>query len=284
MNIPLIFAQFYDELFKLFARQRTYIGFGAFAVVQIIAAILLQRPEVENLISNLLNRNGLDTSAYFSGITLAMLINFLSINPLGGLYIALIAGDIVAKEHEEGTLRLVLARPISRVRLVVLKWLSCMVYTAALVLFLAITALITGILLRGGLGGLTFLNPTEEVFYFVPPERALGAYFQTCLGMGFSGCLLASAAFMFSCFKMKPAAASVLALTLFFIDFVLFQMPFFRPFKEYFFQYHVSFYLRLMSDHPSWLEAWMSILYISAVNLTCLLIGILRFSTRDLKG
>ncbi len=282
--MKLLLAQLYDELYKLYARKRTYIGFGAFVLLQLIIAGMFSRPEVAQIVEAMLDRNGLDIDEYFGGLTFALLINFFSINPLGAVYVALIAGDIVAKEHEEGTLRLVLARPVSRTRVVLIKYAACLVYTVSLVLFLAATSLLTGLLMRGSIGGLAFLNPTQEVFYFIPPDRAPTAYAMATLGMGFAVALLGSVAFMFSCFKMKASAAIVLAMSFFFIDFILYNMPFFRPYREYFFHYHVSFYLRLLGDHPSYVEAWMSLIHLTAANITCVAVGVVRFATRDLKG
>jgi hypothetical protein len=39
--MTLFFQQWYGELLKLFARRRTYIGFGAFVALEIIILFLL---------------------------------------------------------------------------------------------------------------------------------------------------------------------------------------------------------------------------------------------------
>jgi hypothetical protein len=50
------------------------------------------------------------------------------------------AGDIVAKEGEDGHMRLLLARPVSRFRVLLLKYLTCTGYAVFLIQFLAWTA------------------------------------------------------------------------------------------------------------------------------------------------
>ena len=69
---------------------------------------------------------------YFSGATLGLLMLMWTTFLLGALYLALVAGDVVAKEVEDGTLRMILCRPISRLRVGFLKYSACVLYTFAL--------------------------------------------------------------------------------------------------------------------------------------------------------
>jgi ABC-2 type transport system permease protein len=39
----LFFQQWYGELLKLFARRRTYIGFGAFVALEIVILLLIKK-------------------------------------------------------------------------------------------------------------------------------------------------------------------------------------------------------------------------------------------------
>ena len=77
---------------------------------------MLQHPRPKEEIANLLGDNGLAFADYYQGLTLSIVIIAFSFTFLGGLYVALVSGDIVAKEVEDGTMRLVLARPVSRLR------------------------------------------------------------------------------------------------------------------------------------------------------------------------
>jgi ABC-2 type transport system permease protein len=69
---------------------------------------------------------------------------------LGALFLSLVAGDIVAKEGEDGHMRLLLARPVSRFRLLLLKYLTCTGYALFLIQFLAWTAFLLGLAARLG--------------------------------------------------------------------------------------------------------------------------------------
>ena len=73
---------------------------------------------------------------------------------------ALVGGDIVAKEAEDGTLRMILSRPISRLRLILIKWLAGMVFSLLLVIALGAF----GILFS------SFWFPWGGMFVFVPGD------------------------------------------------------------------------------------------------------------------
>src|SRR5581483_5290426 len=127
------------ELRKLFARKRTYIGFGAFVLVEALVLFLVNLPKPRSHFRRLIEQNGYGFDEYFSGLTLALLMVMWTTFLLGALYLALVAGDVVSKEVEEGTLRMILCRPVSRARIVALKYLACIVYTFVLVLFIGLS-------------------------------------------------------------------------------------------------------------------------------------------------
>src|ERR1051325_9286927 len=99
--MSLFLLQLYGELWKLFARKRTYLGFGVFFALEILILLLFQLPKVQRSWRHLIEGAGYGFEQYFSGMTLAFQIVLYTTSLLGGLYIALVAGDVVAKEVEE---------------------------------------------------------------------------------------------------------------------------------------------------------------------------------------
>src|SRR5438034_265990 len=113
-----------NELWKLFGKKRTYIGFGAFVLAQNAMLLLFRFGRVQGDLVRLLDGNGYMAQEYVSALTVAIFMLFPQIVLLMPLYAALVGGDLVAKETEDGTLRMILSRPISRFRLLTVKWIA----------------------------------------------------------------------------------------------------------------------------------------------------------------
>ncbi len=70
----LFLLQLWNELRKMFARKRTYIGFGAFFVVECGMLFLLNLPKPRISFQHLIERNGYGFEEYYSGLTLALMM------------------------------------------------------------------------------------------------------------------------------------------------------------------------------------------------------------------
>jgi ABC-2 type transport system permease protein len=142
------------ELYKIFKQPRTYISFGAIAAIVFLMQIALKfdgKSYVDLLLGDL--KNSFDfTNEFKEKLLNGYLICFVILNTLliqVPLLIALIAGDAIAGEANMGTLRLALSRPISRTRYMMVKFLASVVYTIALLLWMALLALIGSMLIFG---------------------------------------------------------------------------------------------------------------------------------------
>src|SRR3989475_11863980 len=125
-----------NELWKLFGKKRTYIGFGAFLLAQNAMLLLFRFSNWQKNAERLLAGNGYLAQDYISALTVAVVMLIPQAWLLMPLYAALVGGDMVAKEVEDGTLRMILSRPISRFRLLLVKWLAGIIFAAALVVVL----------------------------------------------------------------------------------------------------------------------------------------------------
>ncbi|MBI4023640.1 MAG: ABC transporter permease subunit [Verrucomicrobia bacterium] len=280
----MFFTQLNNELLKLFARKRTHIGFGAFVAAEFIILLLLQLQRSKKTFTDLLTRNGYGFD-YYSGITLAVLMILFTIFLLGGLYLALVSGDMVAKEVEDGTMRMVLARPISRIRLLGIKWLACMIYTFALILFIGGTSLLAGVLYRGGLGKLFIFAPHEQLFaIFDSPAEGVWRFARAIFVLSLCIQVVSTLGLMFSCFNMKPATATILTLSVMFVDFVLRNMPYFEGIQRWFITYHTACWVRTFHPIVPWWGILESLFCLFGLNVTFFVIGAMSFCARDFKA
>jgi ABC-2 type transport system permease protein len=148
------------ELRKLRAQKRTYLGLGAAIVVPLIFVVSL-----------LAGGGGGNGDGGLEGIPLGRYVRETGLTvPLIGLFFggvwffplvaSLVAGDIVAAEDGNGTLKTILTRSVERWQVFAAKVLAATTYTAvALALFTA-TGLIAGGL-AWGFGPLTSLSGTH---------------------------------------------------------------------------------------------------------------------------
>ncbi|MEM6749134.1 MAG: ABC transporter permease subunit [Planctomycetota bacterium] len=279
-----VLGLFRDEWVKLLARKRTYIGFGAFLGVQLAILGLLQHPRAQGQIGELLGDNGLGFENHYMGLTMAVVVIAFTYTLLGALYVALIAGEVIAKEVEDGTMRMLLSRPVSRMKLLIGKSLAVTAYSVGLVLFLGVTALAFGTAYRGGLGDLFIFIPEEQLFARYDTGEGVLRYARAvaCLALGTVS--ITGLAVMFSCFDMKPAAATILTLSLFFVDLVLANLPYFQAIQHYFVTYHFRFWARTFHDPVPWPAIAGSVAYLLGWTATFFTIGAARFCTRDFKA
>lgn len=278
------FRQLRGELRKLLARPRTWMGYGAFVTMECLILFLYKRPRVQELLRERIETNGLEFAFYNSSLTVTFTIMVASMVLLGSIFFALVAGDIVAKESEDGNLRLVMARPVSRLRLLTVKYAAVVAYTMTFVIFVGISGYLMAVAAVGWKGGLIVMEAKMKVFSFFPQwgegaaRLALGAF-----GISISMITISTLAFMLSCFRIKPAAATIMTLSILFVDFIVQNFPFFRPYEQYFLTWRMGCWVYLFEHEISWAKMANSYAFLFGVNATLFLIGFTAFRLRDFK-
>lgn len=282
--MTLFLRQLWGELVKMSARKRTYIGFAAFLALEIGLVWILNTPPAIRHFKRLIESGGFDFADYWSMLSLGLLIISWTVFLLGGIYLALVMGDIVAKETEEGSFRLLMSRPVSRLRILTLKYGAGTIYTFALIFFIGLTSLLAGALNRGWGGGMFVWAPEQGVFVMHPFETGLKRYLGGLPLLALSTLTTASIAFMFSCFKIKPATAAILAVTVNIVDMILLALPFDTGYREFSMINHMAVYVKIFATPIPWPEMVKQYAFLLGINATCFIIGWLAFQTRDFKS
>jgi ABC-2 type transport system permease protein len=273
-----------NELWKLFGKKRTYIGFGAFLLSQNAMLLTFRFTNWQTQVERTLAGNGYVAQEYISALTVALLMLMPQILLLMPLYTALVGGDLVAKEAEDGTLRMILCRPITRFRLLLAKWLAGVVFAAVLVLVLGGTALLFARFWFPWKGMFVFSMWPERIFNLLSPGEGAKLYLCAHVLMTLNASIIVGLAFMFSCFNMKPAAATILALSFLFINLVMEHIPFFESYQHWFLPHHMRVWLLIFSDPVPWPRLVGSVTVLASVLLTTFLIGASAFQARDIKS
>jgi ABC-2 type transport system permease protein len=278
----MLTLQLRNELWKLFGKKRTYIGFIMFLLAQNTVILLFRftnGPRVSMM--RTLEGNGYLAEPFISSLTVATFMLFPMAYFLMPLYVTLVGGDLVAKESEDGTLRMILSRPIGRGRLLFIKWLAGTIFSVVLVLALGLF----------GFGFARLWFPWGGLFVFVPGEvfglfnamDGLGHYAMAHAMMAMKACTVMTLALMFSCFNIKPAAATILALSFVFANLIMQNIPYFKDLQHWFLTYHLNLWQLMFIQPIPWWRVGESLSLLVGFNVTFVVTGGLVFHLRDIK-
>jgi ABC-2 type transport system permease protein len=283
----MFLAQLNNELWKLFGKKRTYIGFGAFVIAQSAMLLVCKYTHWQQEVERLLSGNGYLASEYISALTVALVLIYPQVALLMPLYVTLVGGDLVAKEAEDGTLRMILSRPVSRLRLLMVKWIAGSIFTGILVVALGVIALGFACLYFhwGGMFVFGRSQPDADMtFSILTSHQGLALFAFSHIFIVINTITLMSVAFMFSCFNMKPAAATILALSFMFMSMVMEHIPFFDNYQNWFITYHLQSWFLIFQQPTPWQQIFQSELILLATSTTAFIIGLTGFQIRDIKS
>ena len=237
------------ELFKVFKKWRTYIGFIA---IGLLVAIIQTAMYFEGQSSlDYMTRNLRQSFVLVGNLLNGYLISYFILNMLAvhiPFLITLVAGDLLAGEATSGTYRMLLTRPVSRMQLVTSKFLAGNIYTFLLILWLAVVSLGVGAILFG-FGELIVVRP--EAILILDREdviwRFLLAYGFSFLGMS----VVCSLAFFFSSLVENAIGPIIvtMAIIIVFIIISAINIEVFRTIKPYLFTNYILSW-RLFFDDP----------------------------------
>lgn len=237
------------ELYKIFKKWRTYIGFIALGVLVPLIHIAMVL-EGKNTI-DFMTRNIQESFVFVGNLLNTYLISYIILTSLAvhiPFLITLVAGDLLAGEATSGTYRMLITRPISRTKLVVVKFIAGLIYTNLLVLWLAFLSLVVGYFIFGT--GELLIIDGQMVIIFESGDvlwRFLLAYGFATLGMT----AVASLAFLFSSLVENAIGPiiSTMAIIIVFVILSAIQVEFFQNIKPYLFTTHIMSW-RLFFENP----------------------------------
>jgi ABC-2 type transport system permease protein len=260
------------EMRKLAAQKRTYIGLGCTLLVPLI------------FIASLLADNGGPEGIPFgdyvreSGLAIPLVGLFFGAFWFFPLITALVAGDIVAAEDGNGTLKTILTRSVDRWQIFVAKVLAAFTYAfAALVLFVGVGLVIGGII--WGFDPLVSLSGTK-----ISVARSLLLLGATSLAYFLPTMAVASLAILLSTVTRNSAAAVVATLMLSLIMQLLGIVTALAFLQPYLLPEQFNAWQGLLREPIDWAPviraAWVSALY----GLPALAWAFTHFLRRDVTG
>ncbi len=270
------------ELYKIFKKWRTYIGFMAIGTLVPVIHIAMYfsgshtlNSMTENLQSSffLVGKllNGYFVS-YFIMMSLVVHIPFL---------ITLVAGDLLAGEASAGTYRMLITRPISRNQIVTSKFLAGIIYTSLLIIWLAFTSLVLGTIILGT-GELLVAN-NQGIIVFAKDDilwRFLFAYAYATLSMS----VVASLAFLFSALVENAIGPIISTMAVIIVFLILSAIPveFIQSIKPFLFTSYLLDWMLMFKNPIDSIEILKSVSILFTHVIVFYFIALFIFKRKDI--
>jgi ABC-2 type transport system permease protein len=261
------------ELRKLISQKRTYLGLALVVILPLIFVVvqnLHQRHDRgENIFASQITQSGLATPV--------LMLLFLSVFMLP-VAAALVAGDIVANEDSNGTLKTILTRSVDRGQVFAAKTIAAMLYAAVGVYLSATVSTAAGVASWG------FNSVTTYSGTVVSAPKGLLLVFAA------NGCYLiplmavVSIGVLLSTVTHNSAAAVVGTIGLVIMLFILAQIPGLEGIHAYLLTEQFENWHGLLRTPTDWAPIWHS-LWVSALYAgPALFAAYLVFLRRDVAG
>ena len=205
-----------SELRLIMVRRRNQVGLAALAAIPVVLAVALKRRPGRraatagpDFFAQILG-NGFFVALAALGVELGLFL------PIA---VAMLAGDSVAGEANQGTLRYLLTVPVERTRLLAVKYAGIVFGAFVAPLAVAVAGLAAGLLLFGG-GDVTLLSGTQ-----IGLGEALLRLLGVCLYLGVCLAALGAVGLFLSTLTEQPMGATIALTMLTVASFVLQQIP-----------------------------------------------------------
>jgi ABC-2 type transport system permease protein len=239
------------ELYKIFRKGRSYIGFGAIAFIVIVIQIALY-VDGESYLE--LGTQSLKETFTFQGNLLnGYLSVFIILSSLWvhiPFLIALVAGDLIAGEAATGTLRILLIRPISRTQIIIAKFSAIIIYVLSIVLFMAALSIGTGIFIFGT-GDLFVM---KDMLYIFDSSDSLWRILASFAFSFLSMSMVASLAFMLSAVVDSSLGPIIMTMSIIIVFMIVssIDLSIFRAVKPFMFTTYMGAWREFFSDPVNW--------------------------------
>ena len=225
-----------------------------------------------------------ENKSYFNGLSFALYSVMFSFSLLIPIFVAMTAGGQIAGERQAGTLRMISVRPVSRVSLLLSKFLVVAFHTYLLVAFFIGLNLLVGLLFVGW-GDLQLypgaLNLVDEPGKLLRDEALLRFAYASFSGT-WALLVIAAIAMLFSVLFESPSVATVATLALYLVFLIIGRVEFFEHLRPYFFTTDMDFWRDVFKPEIPWQNLWHYACVCGAYTAGLLLTTVMIFERKDI--
>ena len=272
----------YYELFKTYAKWRTYIGFIAVAAIipLVMWAMKVEGGRFIQFQMRTLQNDFFVNGNLFNGWIISQLImNSLWVHV--PFLISLVAGDQLAGEATAGTFRLILIRPVSRMRILNSKYITTLIYTGSLVFSIALFSVGLGLLIFGS-GDLLAI---DRDMLTILPEGQMWYRFALAYGLAIVAMwVVASLAFLFSSFVENAIGPIIATMAVVVGLLIISNLPVesVEPIKPYLFTTYENVWQQAFKSPIDWDKIRVSCSVLIAYSAAFWFIALVVFRKKDI--
>jgi ABC-2 type transport system permease protein len=226
----------------MLGRRRNQAGLAVLAAVPIFISIAVKTT---------LSQPGQDAPDFFRSITdnglfVALSALTLELGLFLPLAVSVVAGDSVAGEANLGTLRYLLVTPVTRTRLLLVKYAGIVVGAFIAAFVVSITGMVMGLVLFGG-GSMTLLSGTQISF-----AAGLGRVVLATVYLALGLAALGAVGLFASTLTEQPIAATIVTVMFSATSYVLDSIPQVSSIHPYLITHHWLDFGDLFRDPIAW--------------------------------
>lgn len=264
------------ECIKLICRRRTFLSIG---LMLILVCLIFWGLKSEGTNALAFIFQSLDKNFEVQGTVLnGFLASFLILNTLWihvPVLITIVTGDLFSSELENGTIRILMTRPISRSSVALSKHFTAVVFVFFFIICFAIISIIPALVLFGKGDLIVAFNGLQIIEESQLPLRFLGAFSFAFLAMATLGILSVTVSFF-----VKKSLISILITLGFIIISTLLQtlsLSLFRGWESFLITYHFSQWQLFFYSDIDYETIASSTIWLFLFSAFCVVISIIRF-------
>jgi ABC-2 type transport system permease protein len=244
------------ELLKLFRSKGFYLSFAAlsaFVLLMLWGFYSYARQKTGGLATEEFKYT-YESKSYFNGLTFTLYSLMFAFSLIIPIFVAMTAGGQIAGERRAGTLRMIAVRPISRVSLVVSKFLVVALHTYLLMAFFIALNLLVGLLFVGWgnlqlyPGPLNLVDAPGEILR----DDALWRFFYASFSGTWALLVVAAIAMLLSAIFRNPVTAVAATLAVYLMLYIVGRIEFFVDLRPFFFTTDMDFWRDVLKPQVPW--------------------------------
>jgi ABC-2 type transport system permease protein len=227
-----------------------------------------------------------ESKSYFNGLTFTLYSLMFAFSLVIPIFVAMNAGGQIAGERRAGTLRMICIRPVSRVSIVLSKFLVVAIHAYLLMAFFIGLNLLIGLLFVGWgnlelyPGPLNLVDAPGQILR----DDALWRFFYASFSGTWALLVVAAIALLLSVLFENPVTAVAATLAVYLMLYIVGRIEFFVTLRPFFFTTDMDFWRDVLKPEIPWTDFYHYAATCGAYIFGLLLLSILIFERKDITS